>query len=121
ASGPLGQNGDYAHAQGRFHSVLKSEQRQPRSSAHPISEEILSKRFRLSQHRKQVSALKSKKNAPAGESGNQRPKRRKERLIRLDDLIPKQDVTGGHQLLFGATDAKQTTNKKGKAILKNIS
>src|SRR6266704_1494287 len=42
----------------------------------------------------------------AGESGNQRPKRRKEKLIRLDDLIPKQDVTGGHQL-FGVTD---TTN-----------
>jgi hypothetical protein len=63
-----------------------------------------------------VSAPKNKKNAPAAESGNQRPKRRKERLIRLDDLIPKQDVTGGHQLLFGATDATQTINKKGKAI-----
>jgi hypothetical protein len=59
-----------------------------------------------------VSAPKNKKNAPAGESGNQRPKRRKERLIRLDDLIPKQDVTGGHQLLFGATDTTETTNKE---------
>ena len=59
-----------------------------------------------------VSAPKNKEKAPAaGESGNQRPKRRKEKLIRLDDLIPKQDVTGGHQLLFGATDATQTTNK----------
>jgi hypothetical protein len=39
-----------------------------------------------------VSALKNKKNAPAaGESGNQRPKRRKDRLIRLDDLIAKHD------------------------------
>jgi hypothetical protein len=38
------------------------------------------------------------------ESGNQRPKRRKDKLIRLDDLIPKKDVTGGHQLLFGVTD-----------------
>ena len=37
-----------------------------------------------------VSAPKNKKNAPAaGESGNQRPKRRKDKLIRLDDLIPK--------------------------------
>jgi hypothetical protein len=62
-----------------------------------------------------VSAPKSKKNAPAaGESGNQRPKRRKEKLIRLDDLIPKRDVTGGHQLLFGATDAKQTLNNPTK-------
>ena len=31
-------------------------------------------------------------------------------MIRLDDLIPKQDVTGGHQLLFGATDTTQTNN-----------
>jgi len=60
-----------------------------------------------------VSAPKSKKNAPAGESGNQRPKRKKEKLIRLDDLIPKQDVTGGHQHLFGVTDAIQP-NEKGK-------
>jgi len=57
-----------------------------------------------------VSAPKNKKNAPAGESGNQRPKRRKDRLIRLDDLIPKRDVTGGHQLLFGVTDTTETTN-----------
>jgi hypothetical protein len=43
-----------------------------------------------------ISAPKNKKNAPAaGESGNQTSKRRKDKLIRLDDLIPKQDVTGG--------------------------
>jgi len=59
-----------------------------------------------------VSVPKDKNNAPAGESGNQRPKRKKEKVIRLDDLIPKQDVTGG-QLLFGATDTIQT-NPKGK-------
>jgi hypothetical protein len=57
-----------------------------------------------------VSAAKNKKDAPVGESGNQRPKRRKDKLIRLDDLIPKQDVKGGYQLLFGATDTTQTTN-----------
>jgi hypothetical protein len=56
-----------------------------------------------------VSTPKNKKNAPAGESGNQRPKRSKDKLIRLDDLIPKQDVKGGHQL-FGVTDTTQTTN-----------
>jgi hypothetical protein len=62
-----------------------------------------------------VSAPKNKKNAPAaGETGNQRPKRRKDKLIRLDDLIPKQDVTGGHQLLFGATDPTQPTNNPTK-------
>jgi len=57
-----------------------------------------------------VSASKNKKNAPAGESGNQRLKRSKEKLIRLDDLIPKQDVTGGRQLLFGVSDPTQTRN-----------
>jgi len=62
-----------------------------------------------------VSAPKNKKNAPAaGESGNQRPKRRKEKLIRLDDLIPKRDVTGGQQLLFGVTDTTQSINNPTK-------
>ncbi len=60
-----------------------------------------------------VSAPKKKKNAPAGGSGNQRPKRRKAKLIRLDDLISKEDVTGGHQYLFGVTDTIQP-NEKGK-------
>jgi hypothetical protein len=58
----------------------------------------------------EVSAPKNKKNAPAGESTSQRPKRRKEKLIRLDDLIPKQNVVGGRQLLFGASDPTQTTS-----------
>jgi hypothetical protein len=47
---------------------------------------------------------------PPEKSANQRPKRRKDKLIRLDDLIPKQDVKGGHQLLFGVTDTTDTTN-----------
>ena len=58
-----------------------------------------------------MSAPKDKKNAPVGESGNRTPKRKKEKLIRLDDLIPKKDVAGGRQLLFGVTDATRTTNK----------
>jgi hypothetical protein len=62
-----------------------------------------------------VSAPKNKEKAPAaGESGNQRPKRSKDKLIRLNDLIPKQDVTGGHQLPFGATDTTQSTNNPTK-------
>jgi len=36
----------------------------------------------------QSECTEKQKNAPAGESGNQRPKRRKDKLIRLDDLIP---------------------------------
>jgi hypothetical protein len=62
-----------------------------------------------------VSSPKNKKNAPAaGESENQRPKRRKAKLIRLDDLIPKKDVTGGQRLLFGVTDPKQSINNPTK-------
>jgi hypothetical protein len=57
-----------------------------------------------------MSALKNKENATAGESGNRRPKRRRDKLILLDDLIPKKDVKGGRQLLLGATDTRQTTN-----------
>jgi hypothetical protein len=51
-----------------------------------------------------------RRQAPAvrRESGNKTRKRRK--LIRLDDLIPKQDVKGGHQLLFGTTDTVETAN-----------
>jgi hypothetical protein len=54
---------------------------------------------------------RTKKMRPPGESGSQRPKRRKNKLIRLDDLIPKQDVRGGHQV-FGATDTQQTNQNK---------
>ena len=59
-----------------------------------------------------MSTPKDNKNAPAGDSHHQRPKRRKEKLIRLDDLIPKGNVVGGRQLLFGATDPNTTTNPK---------
>ena len=58
-----------------------------------------------------VSAPKNKEKAPAaGESANQRPKRRKDKLIRLDDLIPEKDVKGGRQLPFGVTDTTQRQN-----------
>jgi hypothetical protein len=60
-----------------------------------------------------VSAAINKKHAPAGDSGNHPQKRRKEKLIRLDDLIPKENVVGGgRQMLFGATDTTQTLNPK---------
>jgi hypothetical protein len=57
-----------------------------------------------------VNTPKIKKNAPAPESASKRRKRSKDKLIRLDDLIPEKDVKGGHQVLFGVTDTKQTTN-----------
>ena len=56
-----------------------------------------------------MSVLKNKKDAPAGESNSRKPKRNQEKLIQLDDLIPKKDVRGGHRLLFGAPDEPQPT------------
>jgi hypothetical protein len=63
----------------------------------------------------EIAKVSASKKAPAaGESGNQRPKRRKDKLIRLNDLIPKQDVTGGNRLPFGVTDRTQSTNNPPK-------
>ena len=61
-----------------------------------------------------MSASKNQKPATAHESRIQKQKRAKEKLIRLDDLIPKGNVTGGRQLLFGATDTHQPTNPNSK-------
>jgi hypothetical protein len=61
-----------------------------------------------------VNTPKNKKNAPAAESGNKRRKRTKDKLIRLNDLIPEKDVKGGHQMLFGASDTKETDNPENK-------
>ena len=61
-----------------------------------------------------MSASKNQKPATANESRIQKQKRAKEKLIRLDDLIPKGNVTGGRQLLFGATDTTQPTNPNSK-------
>jgi len=61
-----------------------------------------------------VSASKKQKSAQAGDSKNQKQEREKEKLIRLDDLIPKQNVRGGRQLFFGASDTQQPTRKTEK-------
>jgi hypothetical protein len=53
-----------------------------------------------------VSSSKEKKDADSGERGAQRQKRSKDKLIRLDDLIPDEKVVGGQQL-FGATNTTQ--------------
>jgi len=57
----------------------------------------------------EVSAPKNKKNAKSGDPKHSSSKSKKERLLRLDDLIPKQNVAGGGKLLFGVTDTIQTT------------
>ena len=54
-----------------------------------------------------MNTPKNKKNAPATESGSETRKRRKDKLIRLDDLIPEKDVKGGRQLPFGVTQPTQ--------------
>jgi hypothetical protein len=56
-----------------------------------------------------VNTPKNKKNAPAA---IKMPKRRGDKLIRLDDLIPEKDVKGGRQLPFGVTETTQQTNPK---------
>ena len=58
-----------------------------------------------------MSASKDKKDAQAGDRQDQKPVREKDKMIRLDDLIPKQNVRGGRKLFFGATDTHQPTPK----------
>jgi hypothetical protein len=60
-----------------------------------------------------VNTPNNKKNAPAAQSDSKRRKRSKDKLIRLNDLIPEKDVKGGHQVLFGVSDT-QTNNPKAK-------
>jgi hypothetical protein len=59
-----------------------------------------------------VSAPKDKKDTPGGEPEGQESKRKKQKLIRLDDLIPKKEVKGGRQYLFGSSDATTTEDKE---------
>ena len=61
-----------------------------------------------------MSASKEKKDAQAGDSQGRKPVRAKDKMIRLDDLIPKRSVHGGRKLFFGATDTHQQTNQKQK-------
>ena len=41
------------------------------------------------------------------ETGTKGRKRTRDKLIRLDDLIPEKDVKGGRQLPFGVTETTQ--------------
>jgi hypothetical protein len=58
-------------------------------------------------NRAHVSSSKEKKDADSGERGAQRQKRSKDKLIRLDDLIPDEKVVGGRQLFGAATHTTQ--------------
>jgi hypothetical protein len=61
-----------------------------------------------------VNTPKNDKSASPTGPENKRGKRTKAKLIRLDDLLPKKDVKGGNQMLFGVTDTnkQQTTQNK---------
>ena len=61
-----------------------------------------------------MNTPKNKKDAPAAESESKRRKRTKDKLIRLDDLIPEKDVKGGRQLPFGFTEHNTTRNNPNK-------
>ena len=61
-----------------------------------------------------MNTPKNKKNAPATESGIKTRKRTRDKLIRLDDLIPEKDVKGGRQLPFGVTDTTQREPTQNK-------
>ena len=62
-----------------------------------------------------VSASKEKKGAQAGDEKDQKQEGSKDKLIRLDDLIPKQNVRGGRQIFLGASNTE--TNPKSKGII----
>ncbi len=61
-----------------------------------------------------MNTPKEKKNAPGTESGTKTRKRTKDKLIRLDDLIPEKDVKGGRQLPFGVTETTQRETTQNK-------
>ena len=61
-----------------------------------------------------MNTPKNKKDAPAAESEIKRRKRTKDKLIRLDDLIPEKDVKGGRQLPFGVTETTQRETTQNK-------
>ncbi len=60
-----------------------------------------------------MSASKQNKGAQAGDNKNQKPGGKKEKLIRLDDLIPKQNVRGGIKFYFGSSDTETNNPSKG--------
>lgn len=50
-----------------------------------------------------------KKGARADDPKDQQQETTKDKLIRLDDLIPKKGVSGGRQFVFGETDTELPT------------
>jgi hypothetical protein len=68
----------------------------------------------LGVNREPVSSSKEKKDADSGERGAQRQKRSKDKLIRLDDLVPDEKVVGDGNYSARLTQSKtKNTTKKG--------
>jgi hypothetical protein len=61
-----------------------------------------------------VKPSKDKKLNPAGDPAKEKQAPPGTKMIRLDDLIPKQDVKGGSRVFFGGKHLKSTENKPRK-------
>ena len=61
-----------------------------------------------------MNTPKNKKSATATETGIKGRRRTRDKLIRLDDLIPEKDVKGGRQLPFGVTETTQQETTQNK-------
>jgi hypothetical protein len=61
-----------------------------------------------------VKPSKDKKLNPAVESAKEKQVLPGTKMIRLDDLIPKQDVKGGRRVFFGGKNLKSTDSKPRK-------
>jgi hypothetical protein len=61
-----------------------------------------------------VQTPKNKKMRPPQKQSKKGASAEKDKLIRLDDLIPEKNVKGGRQLPFGVADRTQTTNNPNK-------
>ena len=61
-----------------------------------------------------VKTSKDKKLDPAMEPAKEKQGSSKAKMIRLDDLIPKQDVKGGNRVFFGGKKLKPADNKPKK-------
>jgi len=61
-----------------------------------------------------VKPSKDKKLNPAGEPAKEKQAPPGKKMIRLDDLIPKQDVKGGSRVFFGGKTVKPAENKPKK-------
>jgi len=61
-----------------------------------------------------LKTSKDKKPPPDEDSANEKQGSLGRKMIRLDDLIPKQDVKEGRRVFFGGPNSKSTEKKPEK-------